>query len=359
MKKIFKLLSLAIFTAVAISCEKDEDIASLGEGTTPVLSSDKSSVVLMGDKPDANALTFNWVNSDFGVNVQVANQLEIDKKGNNFVAPKTVDLGNGLKTQSITVNELNNIILSLGVSSVVETEIQVRLKSTVANKMYYSNILDLKVTPFINGPVYTFTDLYLIGDATAGAWDNNAGNTKIYPLLKSTTSNQYSYTGYFAAGGFKMIKTPGSWDTQYGLGASAGVLSMSGGSGDIKILTAGYYKLTVNTAALTYTLAPISVSPATYTSISLIGSSVGGWSTDLDLEKSTFDPHVWTKRNVMLSSGEFKIRANHEWTSSWGVAQEFFGTATTSGGNIPLATTFTYNIFFNDATGDYSIIPVN
>jgi hypothetical protein len=61
----------------------------------------------------------------------------------------------------------------------------------------------------------------------------------------------------------------------------------------------------------------------------------------------------------MLNSRAFKFRANHASTTVWGVAQEFFGTAVVGGGNIPVTTAFTYNVYFNDMTGDFSVIPVN
>ncbi|KFF14783.1 hypothetical protein IW15_04950 [Chryseobacterium soli] len=358
MKKLLKIFTIILTGFLLASCEKDEDLAVLTDGTNPVLSADKTSVVLLSTNPTDAAVTFNWVDSDFGVKVQLTNELEFALKGTNFATFKATALTPGVKTYSMTVNELNNIVLSLGVSSATPTDIEVRLKTSVSTKTHYSNIVPLKVTPFINGPVYTYTDLFLIGDATAGAWDNAAANAKIYPLLKTTTANVYTYTGYFAAGGFKIIKTPGSWDTQYGMG-SAGVLSTSGASGNITVSAAGYYKLTINTSALTYTFTAVPAPTTTYTSISMIGTASSDWNTDVNMDQSTFDPHVWVKKNVVLSSGEFKFRANHAWTTSWGVAQEFFGTAAVGGGNIPVTTAFTYNVYFNDMTGDFSVIPVN
>lgn len=359
MKHLFKIFTLFAVAFLVASCEKDEDLAIVNDGTDPTISANKTSIILLSDQSANEAVIFSWVNSDFGVPIQITNQMEVALKGTNFAAPKTVELPVGTKSYSMIGNDLNNLVLSLGVSSVVATDIEVRIKSTAVGKTHYSNILPLKVTPFINGPIYTYTDLYLIGDATAGAWDNVTTNAKIYPLLKTTTANVYTYTGYFAVGGFKIIKTPGSWTTQYGTGSSAGVLDTSGGSGNISIATAGYYKVMINTSALTYSVVSMTPPTTSYTSISLIGPSVGGWSTDLDLEKSTFDSHVWVKKNVMLSSGEFKFRANHDWGTNWGVAQEFFGTAAVGGGNVPVTTTFNYNVYFNDMTGDFSVIPVN
>jgi len=358
MKHLFKIFTLLVVAFFVASCEKDEDLAVVNDGTDPVISANKTSVVLLNDQSANEAVAFSWVNSDFGVPIQITNQLEFALKGTSFASPKIVEIPVGTKSYSMIGNDLNNIVLSLGVSSVVATDIEVRIKSTAVGKTHYSNILPLKVTPFINGPVYTYTDLFLIGDATAGAWDNVSANAKIYPLVKTNTANVYTYTGYFAQGGFKIIKTPGSWDTQYGMG-SAGVLSTSSASGNITVAGSGYYKLTINTAALTYTFTAVPAPTMSYTSISMIGTASSDWNTDVDMEQSTFDPHVWVKKNVMLSSGEFKFRANHDWATSWGVAQEFFGTAAVGGGNIPVTTTFHYNVYFNDMTGDFSVIPVN
>ncbi len=358
MKNLFKILVIAFIGMWMVSCEKDEDQAVLGPGTDPVVSVDKQTIVLSGDNVSETAASFNWKNSDYGVNVALSNELQFALKGTGFSPVKTVAVENAA-SKTMTVGELNNVILSLGVTTVTATDVEVRLKSSIADRVHYSNVISLKVTPFINGPVYTYTDLYLIGDATAGAWDNTSSNAKIYPLQKTASSNVYTYTGFFAQGGFKMIKTPGSWDAQYGMGSSAGTLSTSGASGNITVTGSGYYKLTVDTTALTYTFTPVTPPTVTYTTISMIGTASGTWDTDLDMDKSTFDPHVWVKKNVMLNSGEFKFRADHAWTTSWGIAQEFFGIAAVGGGNIPVTTSFHYNVYFNDMTGEFSVIPVN
>ena len=59
-----------------------------------------------------------------------------------------------------------------------------------------------------------------------------------------------------------------------------------------------------------------------------------------------------------LKDGEFKFRANNAWDVSWGTNAAFFGTAVQGGDNIPLGAEWTYDVYFNDATGAYTIIPV-
>jgi hypothetical protein len=137
------------------------------------------------------------------------------------------------------------------------------------------------------------------------------------------------------------------------------LLSTAGTSGDIPVPANGYYKLTVDTAALTYTFEPATApTTATYTSISIIGSVNGNWDTDTQLTQSLTDPHVWTAQNITLTSGEFKFRADNKWDVSWGTNSEFYGVATINGANIPLSAEWNYDVYFNDATGHYSVIPL-
>ncbi|WP_347218702.1 SusF/SusE family outer membrane protein [Chryseobacterium sp.] len=355
MKHIFKIFTIAILGILVASC-KDEDQAILNETAQSKISSDKTTVILDKTNLDATAVSFTWAKSTFDLAVVAAPKIEIALKGDNFKTGKSLDVVTS--PYSMTNKELNTLLLSIGAIPNEANQIEVRLRTVVGTTSFYSSVITLAVTPYILGPIYNYTDLYLIGDATAGGWDNSATNAKLYPLQKSATAGVYSYTGYFAAGGLKFIQTPGSWDTQYGLGASAGTLLAGGGSSNISIATAGYYKLTVDVNALKYTLTSISDPTASYTVISMIGSASAGWDADVDMEKSTFDPHVWVKKKVNLSSGEFKFRANHDWGTNWGVAKEFFGVAELGGGNIPVSEAFKYDVYFNDITGEFSVIPV-
>lgn len=356
MKKIFKIVAIAVIGMGLISCEKDEDQAILNETSQSSISADKTTVILDKNKVDDNAVNFKWTKSTFDLSVVSTQQIEFGLKGTNFQDSKLMDVT--VSPFSMTNKQLNALVLGMGGTANVSNTIDVRLKTVVGGASFYSNVIKLEVTPYILGPVYNYTDLYLIGDATAGAWVNEATNTKLYPLQKSTTAGKYSYTGYFAKGNFKLIKTPGTWDFQYGMGGAAGTLSDSGSSGNIPVEAAGYYKLTVDTNALIYTLVAIPAPTKVYTTISMIGSASGDWSTDVDMEKSTFDSHIWVKKKVNLSSGEFKFRADHDWGTNWGVAKEFFGVADLGGGNIPVSEAFKYDVYFNDITAEFSVIPV-
>ncbi|REC46436.1 SusF/SusE family outer membrane protein [Chryseobacterium pennipullorum] len=355
MKHFFKILTLAFIGFLVISCSEDDQVM-LTETAQSKISSDKTEVILDKDHLDATAITFTWAKPAFDQPIVSSSKIEFGIKGENFKNSKTVDVATSPFV--MTNKQLNTLLLSMGAIGNEPNQIEVRLKTAVGYGNYHSNTLMLTLTPYILGPVYNYTDLYLVGDATAGGWDNSATNAKLYPLQKSATAGIYSYTGYFAAGGFKLIQNPGSWDPQYGMGASAGSLLAGGGSSNIPVAAAGYYKLTIDINTLKYTLTAISDPTVSYTTISMIGTASGDWNTDVDLEKSTFDPHIWVKKKVAMNEGEFKFRANHDWTTSWGIAQEFFGVTTIGGANIPLTSSFNYDVYFNDITGEYSVVPV-
>lgn len=361
MKNIFKILTLLVVSFGLMSCEDDRDPILSAQSSLPQFKSAPSGSYTVTADNLANVFeTFVIIPPSYNVGTEMVYQLEAAKTGTNFAAPVNLGASTNEKFVKVTFSQINSIVLGMGASNGVPFSVDVRIKSNIKNteQYLYSTPVTFNVTPFVSGPLYTFTDVYLIGNATAGGWDNNTGNDLIYPLQKSSNANVYSYTGYFAAGGFKIIQTVGAWDPQWGSGGS-GVLSTSGGSGDIQVASAGYYKFTMDKSALTYTMVPVANPTSNYTYISMIGTGSGNWNTDVDLTKSTFDPHIWVKKNVTLNAGELKFRANHDWGTNWGASSEFFGVGNTNNApNIPVTIAWTYNVYFNDITGEYTIIPV-
>ncbi|WP_332020569.1 SusF/SusE family outer membrane protein [Kaistella sp.] len=353
------LLAVLVFLGI-MSCQDRELITIEPESAPIVMDLSTQNLVLDPNFPSNPAITVSWDPAKFNVPVETKYSVEISAT-EGFETKEVV----GSTTQSVTHLsfsnvQMNNAAKKIGFVPGVAQKMYFRVVSFIGVNDYeqVSNVTNLMITPYLAAPIYNFVDLYLIGDATAAAWDNNADNKNLLPLLKTAEDNQYTFTGFFKQGGFKMIKVKGSWDAQFGLGAASGMLSIDGGSGNIPVAADGYYKLTVNTADLTYTFEPATVSTTTYDNISIIGNVNGNWDTDTQLTQSTFDPHVWSIHSVSLKEGEFKFRANNAWDVSWGTNAAFFGTAVQGGDNIPLGAEWTYDVYFNDATGAYTIIPV-
>lgn len=361
MKKniIIKFLMAVVLILGLTSCE-DRDLVTIDNVATPVVMDlSTNSLVLDENFPTNHALTVSWTPAEYTVPVAMNYILEISKD-EAFANPVELGRTQNVKFLSFTVKDLNEAAKAIGLVAYEPQKMYFRVKSYLGEGDMYqiSNVTSLTITPYIASPTYNYTDLYLIGNATAGGWDNVATNMNLFPLLKTANSNVYTFTGLFKVGGFKVIKVKGDWGAQFGYGGSAGTLSTDGGSGDIQVAEEGYYKLTIDTAALTYTFVPVTVPTTTYSSVSIFGSVNGNWDTDTQLTQSTFDPHVWMATNLHLKDGEFKFRANNNWDVSWGTDSEFFGTATLGGSNIPLSSEWDYHVYFNDATGDYTLIPL-
>ncbi|MEN2436030.1 SusF/SusE family outer membrane protein [Weeksellaceae bacterium A-14] len=315
--------------------------------TAPVTSSE---LVLDPNNPEAEAATVKWSDyTKYGVDVEYL--VEIAKKGE-----ETFTTAGKVKNETSLVwsnYDFNDAALKAGAQAGVENEMDLRVTATTVSVggtiTIHSAVVTVKVTPYA-----TFTPLFLIGDATAAGWDNLPDNIKMFPLLASATNvNAYTFTGYFKAGSFKIVKEKGSWDTQYGY-AAAGTLSTNGEN--IPVPAAGYYKLSIDVGKLTYTLDAISEPSNSYPTIGIIGNATpNGWDGSTPMVQSSVDPHMWYLANITLSSGEMKFRANNSWDVNWGSKIPVFGTGTQGGDNIPVEAGV-YDVYFNDYSGAYTFI---
>lgn len=355
---ILKHSFLATVTILGLSSCEDREIITIENQSAPiVMDLSAQNLVLDSNFPANPALTINWDAATFTVPVEVKYQVEISAS-ETFTNPQVLVVSTLETFKSFTTLEMNNAAKLIGLVPDVVQKMYFRVSSftgTNSDLLQKSNVTSLSVKPYLARPIYSYTDLYLIGDATAGGWDNFATNGNLLPMLKKSEAGKYEFTGLFKAGGFKMIKVKGDWTAQFGLGSATGVLSTDGGSGDIKVLTEGYYKLTVDTANLTYTFVPVTNPGTTYEKISMIGTSTDG--ADVQLTKSTFDAHLWMAKKVSMKTGVFKFRANNAWDVNWGTNSEYFGIGVAGGADIPLAAEWTYDVYFNDVTGNYTLIP--
>lgn len=360
MKNITKSI-IALFAVVALSCsvEDVQDRPVIQGIETPELvapQNDKLYTLVEGNAEKV-AERFVWSAATYGGDVQIGYKLMIDVKGGDF--KKAIELGGtaGATQVEVSVKTLNQAVVELGGVAGVASSFDIKVISSLAGAevMTSAKPLSILVNSYTGLIAYPFTDWYLIGAAVQGGWDNNA-DTKHQPMFRITTAaNKYSFTGYFGAGNFKLISKKGSWDFQLGR-ASATAIELNGNAGEFTIATAGYYKFTFDSTALTYTLVPYTgTTTKTFTTVGIIGSSTpGGWDASTAMVKSSFDAHSWTLGVTALSDGEAKFRANNLWDDSWGGKTAFSGGGT--GDNIPVAKS-KYVIYFNDLDGSYLMIP--
>lgn len=364
MKNITKII-IALFAIVAFSCTQDdvENRPVITPTDAPVLTAPTGGATYVFTPANATATAerFTWNSANFGGNVEVTYAVEIDKKGGDFSAAKTLGSVVSANQVAVTVEVMNAAAIALegdGAVSGVPADFIIRVKATSGvSTSIVSEVTGISITPYIDAIPYPFTDWYLVGDATASGWDNNKGNQ---PLFRDgTNANIYKFTGYFVAGAFKLISTPGQWAPMYG-GANGDLIARPKESdpdpASFAVATAGYYTFTMDTTTLKYTFEPYTGSTTTYTTVGIIGSATANsWDSSTALTQSTFNEHVWKLTGLDLKNGEAKFRANDSWDVNWG-GKTAFSSITTTGDNIPVKGS-KYNVYFNDLDGSYLMVP--
>ena len=86
-------------------------------------------------------------------------------------------------------------------------------------------------------------------------------------------------------------------------------------------------------------------------------ASKGTSTVDVTMTPLTFDNHIWYASNIRLTPGnvEFVTGAG----AKWGSTTSFSGVATDGGGAIPVIVEDDYDVWFNDLTARYILIPLN
>lgn len=161
--------------------------------------------------------------------------------------------------------------------------------------------------------------LYMKGDANG--WDG-------YDYLSGEDGVKFTGFMYLNQNGFKFTTAP-DWS---GTGYGANFDTAPDAANIVITEPAGYYQVDVDLSEKTYTLTPI-------TSIGIIGSaSPNGWNSDVDMTYVPYNKDTkevngyWEVKNITLSAGEIKFRANDGWDISWG--GELDHLTTKNGGNI-------------------------
>lgn len=373
------LFSLLLAPVLALTgCERDLGNNPILSATpkVPALSASATSVTLA--KGTATEVSFTWTAADYGTTVPASYALRLSNPSDPALAI-VIPVPAGDKKLVVPFDDAFNkrLVDELKLAMGKPTKLKAELVSSllleagspeIADKVTTSAPLELTVTPFafLMRPPY----FYLIGEVNAKhKWDINSTNCIFFADENDT--NVLHYYGYFKDGaGFKLANenTAGEWSKSIGM--RDGKLVIEDNSPDIKIIQkAGLYHLTLtlnegefDPSKSTLTAEPIADAKV-YNAMGLVGNAVGSWDKDV-LFSNPGDDHIWVARGVEIKAGEFKIRADEAWGTSWGgVAKDAFptdfGKATSANGNnwvVTSETAGTYDVYFNDITGNYVFV---
>ncbi len=201
-----------------------------------------------------------------------------------------------------------------------------------------------------------------------GKQNSRDSKEKTLPLMPVTKENQTVTTYFSGKLDAKMWSDDTFGDNTQVYGATGGnSAAWSGefsiGGGYINSPDAGWYALNFSFVDYSYTFTRLeNQEPAEYTSVSISGD-FNSWG-DLDMTEvvptnGAWRSHCWYAMGVELTEGKVKFRADHDWATNWGmnanVKENPYGVGTQDGPNINVPAG-TYDVYFNDITGEFLFI---
>jgi starch-binding outer membrane protein SusE/F len=271
MKKSIKyFLTTLILITTLVACKKDENKVVFEGGDKPLLSVSSTAPLVLNIANGANqALVFSWTNPNYKFNTGSSSQdvyytLQIDTAGSNFTNPKIGErsVSKDLST-SITVKELNTLMLAMGLLENLPHNMEMRIKSTLINSSVplYSNVVKIVITPYLDVVYPVPVKLYITGSATPGNWMNAGDPENVNQRFTKVSSSKFELTITLSANNsFLLIPVYGDWRNKYGFTGSNNANSVTGDTfkpdgGDLKApATTKSYKVTVDFKTGKYTV---------------------------------------------------------------------------------------------------------
>lgn len=208
-------------------------------------------------------------------------------------------------------------------------------------KVIFNDVTGEYTFTLLTTPVYA--SVGILGDATAGGWDNDTD-------LTQDANDPHVWTGTVTiTDGEAKFRADNDWANSWG---AATFPSGHGPSGGPNIpVAAGTYFVRFNDATGEYSFMSVDHSEP-YATLGIIGDATpGGWDADTDFIKNPANPFLWSKV-ITLTGGESKFRVNDAWDVNWGATAFPGGIGAIGGPNIPTAEG-TYFVTFNTGTGEY------
>jgi starch-binding outer membrane protein SusE/F len=335
MRSIIKILIVATgVTFGLIACDKTESLPLYGAGKNPTLSVSTTTLAPLPADSNNVALTMNWTFPNHATDsASIKYTIEIDSTGRSFSKEVTKVVIGSLST-AFKAKELNAILLAYGYAFNVPVDMDVRVTSSYGNnnEKLSSNVIKIRMTPYKVPPkvaLPTSLKLYIVGDATAGGWNNPVP----VPSQELVRLDETTWGGVFLLTGGKqylLLPVNGDWSHKFAV-ANNSVAGLNAG-GDFGYdlsdnfpgpAATGLYKIIVDFQAGKFSVT--AYSGALPTNLFIVGdATAGGWNNPVPvpsqqftrLNSSVFEitlPLIGGKQYLMLP-------VNGDWSHKFAVA---------------------------------------
>lgn len=334
---------IAVFV-MATACTDDDALVFLipedAANNNAVFANSFLSEYLISNETRANiAERFVWEPVDFGVPTPVSYDLQgsMDESFSSFETIATTTSTNA----AVTVGDLLNLAEEMGLEPDTPGTLYFRVRSYLGSgngdqeTFSAAQSLTVRILVVEGGSGIEIASLGVVGSA-ANDW-GNAG-----PDLPFYTTNQAGVLVAYVnlKDGEIKFRENNDWGTNYGDTGADGTLDLNG---DNIAVTAGDYRITVDTNDLSYTIEQWS--------IGVVGSAWNDWGNAGPDKKFFYD---YTSDSfvvgVKLMDGEMKVRLNNDWGTNYGDTGAD-GTLDDGGDNIAVTAGFyQIRVDFNNGT---------
>jgi hypothetical protein len=324
-------------------------------------------LVLQISNAEKTAIAFTWNASTYGNNT-ISYALQVDTVGDNFAHPQVFQYGTALNS-SLLQKDLNIAAINAGVTGGSTKKIEFRIVSYLGsgytNPLVYSNVVAFNVTTYVPVP----DNLYIVGDATPGGWNNpvpipsqqfrKIDNVSFEIIINLTAGNSYL-----------LLPLNGDWVHKYGGASAAGGTLLSDGavpgSNTPAPATSGLYKIVVNFQTNTYTVTPFVQGPVP-ANLYIVGDATpGAWNNPVPTPSQQFTKIDATTYGIIINLTAGKsylfLPVNGDWNHKFGGSSATGGALlednAVPGSNTPAPVTDgLYKIIVNFQTNTYTVTP--
>ena len=198
-------------------------------------------------------------------------------------------------------------MFNLGATADVVNNIQARLKTSAGSAIFYSNTIELSITPYTPNPDLIYPKINVPGSYAGAAGYVNWEPTNSPNLFSPGKNSEYRGFIYVAAplSEYKFTINE-AWTGDKGDDGTLTGKLVESGEVNVKAATAGTYYIKADWAANTYS--------SIKAGFGIIGDATpAGWGADTDFVYNPATKTFVINSIALNTTGVFKFRANDDW----------------------------------------------